>query len=80
MSFASDIAGPRPPSDGMWTRIMAEVNAVLQRDMPADPSRRHEVESSACGAIMERYAYLGEGDSCLILTDGHENKEISNAE
>jgi len=60
--------------------IMVEVNAGLQGYMPCGPARGHEVESFAYGAIMERYAWLGEGDTCLILTDGYENKEISNGE
>jgi hypothetical protein len=79
VSFASDIAGPRSPGDGMWDQIIGRANAGLQGYVPCDPARRHVVESFAYAAIMERYAYLGEGDSCLILTDGYEIKEISNA-
>ena len=43
------------------------------------PPHRREVESSAYDVIMECYAYTGEGDSCLILTEGYENKELHNA-
>jgi hypothetical protein len=39
-----------------------------------------KVESFAYGVTMVRYAYAGEGDSCLVLTNGYENKETPNAE
>jgi hypothetical protein len=64
---------------GMPDEIMAGENARLRGYSPWNESRPREVEPLANDVIMERYAYAGEGDTCLILTDGYENKETPHA-